>query len=329
MSRIRRSYSAHRRAWLGVAGAVVIVVVLVGVSGIAGAHLGKKTYVAEFAQAGGIRPGDKVRVAGIDVGEVSDTQLDGNHVTITMKVDRDVNVTSNGSAEIKLSTLLGQRYIDVRQGDSPQPAPDGRIVRTSVPYDLQKTLEKGTPVIAGVNDEDLAQSIRTLNQQLAGAPAIAKPTIDSLTQMSQIITDRRDQITQLLADTKSVTAVVDDSQTQLSLIVGQGRQLADKIIAREALVTRMLDGIASLTEQARAVAAENRNTFAPILMNLNTISQGLQKNRDNLRKLLQILPVSARLTNNILGSGPYATSYLPWGLFPDNWLCLARVVDGC
>ncbi|MGV9710159.1 MCE family protein [Gordonia sp. NPDC003424] len=329
MRRWRRHFDDNQRFWYGVIGSVVIVLLILGITAIAEAHLGQKTLHANFAQAGGIRPGDKVRVAGIDKGEVSKTELDGDHVRVTMKVDEDVDVTANGSAEIKMSTLLGQRYVDVSLGDSSSPAPDGEIAQTNVPYDLQKTIEAGTPIIAGVNDEDFANSIRTLNQQLAGAPAVTKPTLDSLTAMSRIITNRRDQINQLVADTKSVTAIVNDSQTQLSIIVGQGQQLAQKIATREALVTRMLDGIAELTEQARAVARENGDQFAPIMANLNTMTQGLEKNRENLRKLLEVLPVTARLTNNVIGDGPYANGYLPWGIFPDNWLCLARVVDGC
>lgn len=328
-SRVRRSFDSHRLLWYGLAGAVVIVALVLGITGIGAAHIGKKTYSADFAQAGGVRPGDKVRVAGIDVGEIASTTLAGNHVHIVMKVNRDVNVTSNGSAEIKLSTLLGQRYIDISLGNSPDPARDGVITETRVPYDLQKTIEKGTPVLAGIDGKELGQSIRTLNQQLAGAPAVTKPTLDSLTQMSRIITDRRDQINQLITDTRSVTGIVKDNQTQLAIIVGQGAQLANKIVAREALVTRLLDGIAQVTEQARLVAAEDANQFAPIMLNLNTITQGLEKNRDNLRKMLEVLPVTARLTNNAIGDGPYANSYLPWGVFPDNWLCLARVVDGC
>ncbi|HCS58571.1 MAG TPA: MCE family protein [Gordonia polyisoprenivorans] len=326
---MRRSFDDHRLLWYGLAGTVVIVLLVLGITGIGKADIGKKTYSADFAQAGGVRPGDKVRVAGIDVGEVGSTELQGNHIHITMKVDKDVDVTANGSAEIKLSTLLGQRYIDISLGNSPDPAADNVITETRVPYDLQKTIEKGTPILQGINDEDLGQSIRTLNQQLAGAPAVTKPTLDSLTQMSEIITDRRDQINQLISDTKSVTAIVQDNSAQLAVIVGQGAQLANKIVAREALVTRLLDGVAQITEQAQLVASEDADQFAPIMANLNTITQGLEKNRDNLRKMLEVLPVTARLTNNVIGDGPYANGYLPWGIFPDNWLCTARVVDGC
>ena len=207
MNWFRKKFRSNTRVWYGVIGAVVIVALLLGVTALAGAHLGKQTLTADFAQAGGIRPGDKVRVAGIDIGEVTDTELAGNHVALTMKVDSDVKVTSNGMAEIKMSTLLGQRYVDVSLGDSPEEAPDGHIERTAVPYDLNRTIEEGAPILTGIDDQTLSQSIRTLNRQLAGVPAITEPTFEALTQMSEVITNRKDQINQLIADERMAAMI--------------------------------------------------------------------------------------------------------------------------
>ena len=327
--RITDSFENRRLLWFGLIGTVVIAALILGIVGINGLGIGKKTYTADFAQAGGIRPGDKVRVAGIDVGKVDKTKLAGDHVEVTMKVNKDVNVTDNGSAEIKLSTLLGQRFVDIDLGNGTSEVKDGKITETAVPYDLQKTLEKGTPILAGIDNEDLANSIRDLNEQLEGAPAVATPTIQALTDMSEVVNNRADQINQLIQDTNSVTDQVTESQVQLSIIVGQGAQLAGKIQAREKLVTRMLDGVADLMTQSEKLAAANKDQFAPIMANLNTMSQGLEKNRDHLRAMIDLLPVTARAISNLTGDGPYANSYLPWGLFPDNWLCRARVVDGC
>ncbi|MGB3603182.1 MAG: MCE family protein [Gordonia sp. (in: high G+C Gram-positive bacteria)] len=328
-NRLKSSFNGNRGLWYGIVGALGLVALLVGIVAFSSAGIGQKTYTADFAQAGGIRPGDKIRVAGIDVGKVDTTELNGNHVTITMKVNRDVVVKDDGSAEIKMSTLLGQRYIDIVLGTSDAAAPDGKIKQTYVPYDLQQTLAKGTPIIAGIKADELTNSIRTLSRQMAGAPAIMGPTLESLTRMSDVLNNRRDQIDQMLKDTDAVTSQVVDTQFQLSIIVGQGAQLANKIVAREQLVTRMLDGLARLTDQASAVAAENRDQFAPVMANLNTMTNGLEKNRANLRKLLEALPIATRQAANIMGDGPYTTGYLPWGLFPDNWLCLAKVVNGC
>lgn len=179
MSKLGNNFRTHKRAWYGVIGAITIVIVLIGITIYAGANIGKRTYTGAFDQAGGVRSGDEVRVAGIEVGEVSDTELDGHRVIITMKVDRDVEVADDGYGTIKLSTLLGQRYIDLTLGTSAEPAPDGEIgkkVGNKAPYDLQQTIEAGTPVLAGINEDDLAESIDTLNEQLADAPAVAAPT---------------------------------------------------------------------------------------------------------------------------------------------------------
>ena len=328
---VKTMYRDKPQLVTGVVGALALVLLLVAVFVLAGANLGKKGYDGAFAQAGGIRPGDQVRVAGIDVGEVTGTKLAGDHVKISMKVNRDVDVRSNGSAEIKMSTLLGQRYIDIALGDAPDKLKDNHfeLQNTRVPYDLQKTIAAGTPILAGINPDDLSSSLTQLNRQLAGTPQLARPAIDGLARMSEVITSRKDQLNQLIQDTKTVTAVVDDSQVQLAMIIGQGQQLATKIVTREALVTRLLDGLAALTRHAQTIGTQNAGQLAPLLANITTISQGLEKNRDNLRKLLEILPITARATTNIMGDGPYANGYLPWGLFPDNWLCTARVVDGC
>jgi len=327
--RIRTSWRNSRFIWLGVLGAVALLVVVGATFVLSDSGIGKREYTGDFSQAGGIRPGDKVRVAGIDVGEVSSTELAGDHVKIAMEVDSDVEVMVDGSAEIKLSTLLGQRFIDLKVGDSTEELSGSRIPNTQVPYDLQKTIERGTPVLAGINAGELADSVDALNKQLADAPGVTTQTLDALTQMSQVITDRTDQINLLIQDTETVTDVISSSQYQLSVIVGQGQLLAQKIATRQEMVVRMLDGVAELSNEMEALAAENNNEFAPLVMNLNTISEGMEKNRDNLRHLLEVLPLTVRVIANTTGSGPYAMGYLPWGLFPDNWLCAANVVAGC
>lgn len=329
--RLTSSFAERRLLWYGLIGTAVIIALLLGIVGFSSLGIGKRTYAGDFAQAGGIMSGDKVRVAGIDVGEVTSTALAGDRVHIEMRVDDDVRVTDTGTATIKLSTLLGQRFIELTEGDGDAETPNGLIPldRTQVPYDLQKTLEKGVPILAGIDDAKLAESLNGLNKQIKGVPEIAAPTLDALTRMSGVLNNRSDQINQLIEDTQAVAGQVDASQEQLSIIVGQGAQLAGKIQARERLVTRMLDGLAELMTQSRILAAQNQDQFAPLMANLNTMTQGLEKNRDNLRAMLDILPVTARAMTNLMGDGPYANAYLPWGIFPDNWLCLARVVDGC
>ena len=97
---------------------------------------------------------------------------------------------------------------------------------------------------------------------------------------------------------------------------------------RQGLITKLLDNVATLTKQLQQIGAENNNQLGPTIEQLNTMAQGLQKNKDNLDRMFQIMPVALRQFNNVFGNGPYGEVGVPW-LFPDNWLCFARVIEGC
>ena len=53
---------------------------------------GGDTYHADFTEAGGLKPNDEVRVAGVRVGKVDDIELDGDQVQVTFMVDTGAEV---------------------------------------------------------------------------------------------------------------------------------------------------------------------------------------------------------------------------------------------
>jgi phospholipid/cholesterol/gamma-HCH transport system substrate-binding protein len=48
---------------------------------------GGDTYYASFGEAGGLKPNDEVRIAGVRVGKVRSVELDGDHVKVGFQVD--------------------------------------------------------------------------------------------------------------------------------------------------------------------------------------------------------------------------------------------------
>lgn len=111
-------------------------------------------------------------------------------------------------------------------------------------------------------------------------------------------------------------------------MITQGEAIANRVMERQGLLRSLLDNIATLSRQLQEIGAQNDNQFGPTLQQLNTMAEGLQKNKDNLDRLLSIMPPSVRQFNNVFGNGNYGEVGLPW-LFPDNWLCFAHVAEGC
>ncbi|MCM6777018.1 MCE family protein [Nocardia sp. CDC159] len=329
MTTLKQRFNANRFFWLGIVGAVLIVVLLIASSTYKKLGVGTQDIKAEFAQTAGVRVGDKVDVAGVPVGSVAGAELEGDHVLLTLQINNDVKLGPDAKASIKMATLLGARYVDLDPGDG-SGLKGKRIPKsnTVVPYNLADVVQIGTPKFEALDTQKLTESLRVLGDQIGGSPQLTAQALDSVGALAKTINDRREQVDALLKDLDRVTKILGDNRNSVLLVITQGEAIAERVMQRQALLRQLLDNVASLTRQLQEIGAENDNQFGPTIEQLNTISAGLQKNQDNLERLLQIMPVSLRYFNNALGNGPYGEVGLPW-LFPDNWLCFARIAEGC
>ncbi|MFC9994405.1 MCE family protein [Nocardia sp. NPDC127526] len=329
IAKLKSRFDSNRNFWLGVLGAVFVVALLIFSSTFRMLGVGEQTIKAEFAQTAGVKVGDKVDVSGVPVGRVAGAELEGDHVLLTLAVSNDVKLGPDARASIKMATLLGARFVDLEPGDG-SGLPDDRIPKsnTAVPYNLADVVQEGTPKFEALDTQKLAQSLDLINQQLGDTPQLTVQALDSIGALAKTMNDRKDAVDQLLKDLDRVTTILGDNRNSVLLVITQGEAIANRVMERQALLRSLLDNIATLSGQLQAIGAENNDQFGPTLIQLQTMAEGLQKNKDNLDRMLSIMPVSVRTFNNVFGNGNYGEVALPW-LFPDNWLCFAQVNEGC
>jgi phospholipid/cholesterol/gamma-HCH transport system substrate-binding protein len=73
---------------------------------------------ARFDNIGGLKVRAPVRSAGVVVGRVTATRLDGKTFQglVTMEIDRDVQFPKDSSAKIQTAGLLGDQYVGLEAG---------------------------------------------------------------------------------------------------------------------------------------------------------------------------------------------------------------------
>ncbi|MED5812630.1 MCE family protein [Mycolicibacterium sp. 050232] len=331
----RRSSSAdqttHRRpraledrnmAVIGTIALLALTVVIVASTALSSMHLGKRTYTAEFLQGASLRSGDQVSVAGVPVGVVSGTKLAVNRVLVTMKLNNNVRLGAETKAAIKLTTVLGSRYVELRPRGGGT-LPDGRIplANTSVPYDLQKLLSDSTTTFEDVDAAQFASSMQLLSQQLTGVPAVLPDALTNVKNLSAIIAERRDQISDLLRNTANVAKILGGQQDDLAALVIQGRELTGEIVRRRASVERLLQAATTLITTAQGVMGTDSENIDKMLADLQQVTSMLGDHDELLRNLFQIMPVAMRNAANATGSGPFLDFMLPGGLMVDSWMC--------
>jgi phospholipid/cholesterol/gamma-HCH transport system substrate-binding protein len=79
-----------------------------------------------FPNAAGLKPGAPVRLAGVEVGSVSQVDLAGNQVEVVMQINRNYRqqVTTDSRASLGSVSLLGESAVDITASRSGLPIPE-------------------------------------------------------------------------------------------------------------------------------------------------------------------------------------------------------------
>lgn len=318
---IDRPVESYRKVWLAAVALGAIVVVIGATLVIGKVSLGEARYRGEFAQAASIRPGDLVSVAGIQVGTVSGLELAGDRVIVRLKVRKDVHLGAETRAVIKLTTLLGSRYIEL------SPAAAGQLhdktiplSNTAVPYDLQQVLTDATTTFEQVDADKIAQSLGTLAQSLQGMPEALPLALTNLKSLSGIFAARREDLRSLLSSIDTVTSMIRQQRATLGALVRQGRDILAELASRRAALQRLFASATALVQQTRSIL-DDMPEINQLIADTSDLMTRISKNDALLRNTLQILPVSLRNMANATGTGMAQDGVLPAGPLIDAYMC--------
>lgn len=97
---------------------------------------------AEFENAGGIKAGSVVEIAGVEVGRVEDIELDERYeAKVMLSIQRGIDIQDDAIASIKTKGLIGEKYVEISPGGSEKTISDGgRIRDTESAVDIEELI---------------------------------------------------------------------------------------------------------------------------------------------------------------------------------------------
>jgi virulence factor Mce-like protein len=310
------------RTWLGVTAIAVVTVLIGAMLLVKVADIGYRSYTARFLQAAALKTGNPVTVAGIPVGEVTGMKLAGDHVEAKLKVRNDVALGQDSRAVIKVTTILGSRYLALQPaGSGSLPENTFDLSQTEVPYDLQEALADVTTTYEQVDTDQFAQTLGILGEQMRGLPEVVPQALTNTHTLSTIIADRRDQLGSLLKTTELVSTTLRRQQSAIGQLVTQGNDLVGEFVARRASFRALMASLTNLVETLSGIVIDDRPELENLLVNLRELSDMLGKHDDLLRSTLQAGPVALRGLTNATGTGNAVDLNVSNGLLIDSWMC--------
>lgn len=256
---------------------------------------------AEFRQVGGLRPGNNVRYAGINVGTVERLSIINDstvRVDMAIRADQVEHLRDNAVATIGSDGLMGNKLVNLEPGDGPgEPLTEGAVLATSVPLDtdaMLRTLDLTNDNLAAITT-DLRQLAERLNRpgsviDLFSDTALARQLRGSLGELNATAAAAHAatrQVNELVADVRggkgAIGTLIGDpvAEQQVKGLLHQLQVLSDSLARAAGQVDRFStglndpQGLAHTLTQDTAVAGEVRRSIANLEKGTATLNENL------------------------------------------------------
>lgn len=284
----------------------------------------KQSYelTAEFGDAAGLNPENQVRVAGIKVGTVESVELDGAKVVVTMEIDNGTEIPEDATAEIKLATLLGTKFVEIDGvGDDPFLA-DGDVIpleRTEVPYEIYQAANQGTNVLEDLNGPQLNKMLVQLTKLTAAAEDEVGEALEGLNDLGAGVNARDDDLKELLAGADELTALLADEGDEVVRLVDASNDVLGSLASKREEIQSLLEVTRQMAGEVTSLVRDNRTKVDSIVRKLDRALGVLDRNIQHIDMALEYAGPSSRYFANITRQGRWA----------DIFSCVLVVSDIC
>ena len=302
-----RTLEGSNRVRNGLMGIVILVVVLgVGQSFASVPMLfATPTYFAEFSDTGGLNTGDKVRIAGVDIGRVRSMEIDGDKVKIGYSLN-GTQIGTESRAAIRTDTILGRRDIEIEPRGTNPLRSNGVLPlgQTTTPYQIYDAFFDVTKAASGWDTQTVKRSLNVLSETIDQTYPHLSAALDGVARFSDTIGKRDDEIKQLLANANKIAGILGNRSAQVNQLLVNAQSLLSAINQRNYAVSMLLDRVSKFSDQVKGFIDDNPN-LNRVLEQLRTISDVLKDRRTDLMTTLTTVAKFVASLGEAVASGPY------------------------
>lgn len=330
----------ERRAWL--VGITCIVLITAGVTaafsinrfqGLRGVY----TLSADVADAAGLRSGNEVRVAGVRVGTVKRVELTPDAARVDMEIQDDVRIPVESSLEVKLKTLLGQKFVDLQMprafveassaGSDPDDATDGYFEagavipmdQTSVPFEIYEAANEGTDVLAQIDKQALRELIEVLDETVGASKEELGRALDAVGRAGDVVARNSAPLKRLLRQSADLTGTLDAAGSDIDGILLRSADVLEVLAERRGTISSLLAATEDLSRNLGVLIRASKGSIEIGAADLNSVLLLAQGELATIERSLAELGTAQEMFGQPLR----------FGRFVEGHICSITTADTC
>lgn len=234
------------------------------------------TVSATFADVNGLLLNDNVKVAGVVVGKVTGITTHDGVAEVTFQIDDEHDdIPKDSTAAIRWRNLIGQRYVYLYPGDSPQALQDDShidIENTASVVDLGELFNKLGPIVTAIDPAQVNAFLETITEALDGREDKVGDALDDLAVLTTGLASRDDAIQRLLTNLDTVADTVNRRDAQIETMLQNLILLSDTFGDNTATLDAALTELASFGTELDRLLETNSAEITRLLGNLALVT---------------------------------------------------------
>jgi len=261
---------------IGIVAVVAIglaILLIVAVGGQAGFSWQRYKLKTKFSNVQGLKTGAIVRVAGVEVGKVTDMDFIGADVQVTVEVNKEhrSRITDQSRASLGSLSLLGEPTIEISPASSGTPLKDGDFIPSArTPGQISDVTENAT--------QTLEQTTALIKEIRSG-----KGTVGKLFTDDQVYRD----MSELVASAGAVTTAINQGKGTLGMFIRDPavyKQVSAAVANLQDMTRRINAGEGSLGRLLRD--EQFAQSLSSASTNLDQVTGKLSRGEGSMGKLL-------------------------------------------
>ncbi|MDJ0441105.1 MCE family protein [Rhodococcus qingshengii] len=252
-------------------------------------------YHADFSSVSGLKTGQFVRIAGVEVGRVQSVDISNNtQASVSFSLDSDVRLSQGTKALVRYENLVGDRYLELSEGPgSPNTLPPGSTIaieNTSPALDLDALIGGFRPLFKALDPDQVNKLSGELIEVFQGQGGTIANVLSQTAALTSTLADRDQLIGSVISNLNAVLATVDSNDEKFDSMIDNLQQIVTRVADQANPVSDALAHVSDASGTVASLLNATRPTISADINQLNRLATNIDDDRDYLDSLLAQLP---------------------------------------
>ncbi|WP_167177427.1 MCE family protein [Saccharomonospora amisosensis] len=252
----------------------------------------------EFTDVLDLVPQSSVKVDDVTVGTVQriDLAQDSKSAVVELTMRGDVQLPANARAELRQSSLLGEKFVELSAPTGEQPTgrlSDGATIplqRTSRNPEVEEVLGALSLLLNGGGVEQLREIVRELNKALAGNDAEFRALLTRADRLAAELDSQRGEIVRAIDGMNRLSETLVAQEGNLVTALEQLEPGLGVVSEQREQLVGMLSSLEELSRVGARVVNRSSEQLVANLESLGPVLDKLAESGSDLPEALRILP---------------------------------------